>query len=198
MMRVMKPDSTSTWKGLSMSNLNVVEQALMTQSFQFAQVGNYESARKLMGLAERTKLLKSEIEAVDPVVAALMGAPRSVTGADNTYPRFWVERDVLRKMGLGRDGKSTYVHGIPKTDFNEVVRKLGELANENETFAVREFVKDVGMPDYHPYIVISVMEELGLLEATKRGTMRFIDRAAFARRATGAWQELSQRPIPKR
>src|SRR4051794_13536074 len=111
------------WKGLIMTNLETVERALRTKSFQFAESGNYDSAKKLMSLAERTRLLKSEIETTDAAASVLERDSGSAIDRETDFPRFWIERDVLRKMGAGRDGKSTYIHGIPKKDFDEVLKK---------------------------------------------------------------------------
>lgn len=103
---------------------------------------------------------------------------------------------MLRKEGLSRDGKNTYVHGIPRAEFDKVIAKLKELAARQQEFAVRQFVASMKMPDYHPYITLAALESLHLLESRKRGVMNFVDRGTFATAVDQAWSTIASRPIP--
>jgi hypothetical protein len=56
----------------------------------------------------------------------------------------------------------------------------------------------LGMPDYHPYIVLSVMEDIGLLASPKRGLMKFTNRSEFHQRVNTVWSTIVSRVAPDR
>ena len=181
-----------------MTNLSKVETLFTQESMRWAQQGDYDAARRYLALAERTRSIRAEIDQTRATTELKSDLGLMPSEPASHFPRFWVERDVLRKEGLSRDGKNTYVHGIPKAEFDKVIAKLKELAARHQEFAVRQFVASMKMPDYHPYITLAALESLHLLESRKRGVMNFVDRGAFATVVDQVWSRIASRPIPPR
>ena len=178
------------------ANLLEVEALLTQESMQCAQRGDYNAARMHLALAERTRTTRMELDGSPPTAGLRSEPGRMLSAPTSRFPRFWVEHDVLRKEGQSRDGKNTYVHGIPRGEFDKVIARLKELAAHQQEFTVRQFVASMEMPEYHPYITLAALESLRLLESRKRGVMKFVDRGTFATAADQAWSTIASRPAP--
>ncbi|HYV37564.1 MAG TPA: hypothetical protein VE988_17800 [Gemmataceae bacterium] len=175
-----------------------IEEEILAAQQRHAMEGKYEIAERFLSLAKRTHALLEELQSFG---AAEMQVPSitpnsQVVLADHGFPCFWVEGEMLRKMGLSRDRTNTYTHGIAKGQFAKVVVALKELATRQESFSVREFIKGCGMPDYHPYIVLGALEDLQLLRSPRRGLMTFVNAPEFGLAAEQAWGHLAKRPNP--
>jgi hypothetical protein len=98
-------------------------------------------------------------------------------------------------MGLGRDRKTPWVHNVSAYQYGRVIDGLKALSGTGESFEVRTFVASLAMPDYQSYLVLSALEDVGLLVSPKRGLMRFIDRDEFSQRAKGVCGTIAARPV---
>jgi hypothetical protein len=107
------------------------------------------------------------------------------------YPKYTVRSDALVKIGLSRDRRTEYEHTVPRTEFDAVLQRLGELAGKKH-FSADDVIHEVPCPSYQAYIVISLLKERGLLAVPRRGMYAFTRPKNFLNEAGTIWNSLEQ------
>ena len=110
------------------------------------------------------------------------------------YPKYTVRSDALIKIGLSRDRRTEYEHTVPRSEFDTVMHRLGELAGRKH-FSADDVIDKVPCPSYQAYIVISLLKERGLLAVPRRGVYAFTQPKNFLNEAENIWDSLEQHQI---
>src|SRR5688572_23927828 len=95
----MKHPAFEEWSDEAMSQLTTLENRLIDEGANAARSGNFQRNRKCMGLAEQLFAVRAELKSLGLLEVTQAETSPTTTANRNSFPKFWVERDVLRKMG---------------------------------------------------------------------------------------------------
>lgn len=116
--------------------------------------------------------------------------PRKKSKKD--YPQYTVRSGALVKIGLSRNRRDVYEHTVPRTEFDAVIERLGQLVGRKH-FSADDVIDKVSCPSYQAYIVISLLKDRGLLAVPRRGMYAFTRPKNFLGEAGALWDSLEQR-----
>jgi hypothetical protein len=91
------------------------------------------------------------------------------------YPKFFLRDDeAIVRVGLGQEGNE-YEHVVKRQEFERIVSVLNSFV-EAPGFSVDEVLKQLNLPSYLTYLVVSLLRDrLDLIESPKRGRYKFRD-----------------------
>jgi hypothetical protein len=107
------------------------------------------------------------------------------------YPKYALRSGALTKIGLTRNRRDVYEHTVPRTEFDAVIQRLGELVGRKH-FSADDVIEEVSCPSYQAYIVISFLKGLGLLTVPRRGMYAFTRPKNFLTEAGAIWDSLDE------
>jgi hypothetical protein len=185
---------------------------LLTASHEFAKSENRDwgKAERLFAASKRVDELCRTVLApiTDEPMEQVRLSRTDVNGAGRSdsanrksrkkskkdYPKYTVRSDALIKIGLSRDRRTEYEHTVPRSEFDTVMHRLGELAGRKH-FSAEEVIDKVPCSSYQAYIVISLLKEHGLLAVPRRGVYAFTHPKNFLNEAENIWDSLEQHHI---
>jgi len=142
-----------------------------------------------MGLSETKGTSETQVnDARDAEVMSSVAVMRRKSKKD--YPKYTVRSDVLIKTGLSRDRRTEYEHAIPKPEFEAVVGRLADLSGRKH-FSAEGVLGKVPCPSYQAYLVISLLNERGLLTVPRRGLYTIRHAKQFTTEAQSVWDCLT-------
>lgn len=112
------------------------------------------------------------------------------------YPRFYIQHDVLYKVGWSKKESEEYTHKIPKVNYEHVLRAIGGLVLAGKRLLTSEDIaqtleaKQLTVPIYQVYLVLALLRKYGLIH--KKGRDGYNARRDVASEGTGLWRQLDQ------
>jgi hypothetical protein len=96
------------------------------------------------------------------------------------YPRFFVEGDVLHKVGWSKKDREEYVHKIPKAAYELIVRAIGEVSRSGRKLVTSDELErrlgsnDPPVPVYQIYVTFALLRTKHLIEKKGRKGYRTV------------------------
>ena len=171
-----------------------LKNALKKANLEVLKNDEFNVSRELTGVMEQLsrlqkhslKLLCAERTVTHP--EPLVPRPAPVL-KDAHFPRFFRSGDILYKEGLRQDRASVYIQKVDRSAFEEIT---ASILSQNRKFKPAKLIKDSAYPSYQIYILLNVMQDVGLVENPERGMYRLSPRAKEFD-SDGFWQTIEER-----
>jgi hypothetical protein len=171
-----------------------------SQQRDWARAEHFFSVSKRVDELRRT-VLNSPMETDNPTASELGATDGTKSGnawdrgvhkkSKKNYPKYAVRSNALIKTGLSRDRRTEYEHAVPKSEFDTIITRLGDLAGRKR-FGAEDVIEKVPSPSYQVYIVLSLFKERGLLNVPHRGVYVFVRPKSFTAESQSIWNSLAQ------
>lgn len=159
-----------------------------SRSFMDGDSVDWQAVESLFEISKKAEILRREIKEfadnerpetflISPVtrsieVAAIENANRL---RRDDYPKYSTRDDAVVRTGLRRDRRTEYEHIVRKEEFEMIIERLNHFVNSSG-FSVDEVQKELDLPIYQTYLVVSLLREhLQVIESKKKGTYRFLE-----------------------
>lgn|GEM_PF-6157642 len=107
------------------------------------------------------------------------------------YPVFFVKGEFLVKQGRTRDKRDIYEQKLARVEFDRIVGALRQISQSKEEFDIRDVLSLISVPNYQIYLLLGVLQTLGLIQVPRRGMYSFIEAKRFPSESSSAWQRIS-------
>lgn len=108
------------------------------------------------------------------------------------YPKYTKRGDALVKIGLSRDKKKEYKHLVPAEEYQKVIELLKSICKSKKEFNAEELVEAFDGASYHPYIVLALLKQYGLVKLVRRGIYAFKSVNTLQDDIAAVWQNLKE------
>jgi len=109
------------------------------------------------------------------------------------YPKFYVNSDILTKVGWSKKQKKEYTHKVPRSVFSRVTEAMTMLSSSRVgPFCAEEIIDKVndangeGIPSYQVYVVLAFLRDRGCV--SQRGREGYELAADVRQRAWETWE----------
>jgi hypothetical protein len=197
------------------SNLTKIAAVLSRAEKELLQLVSEAAAKADYQSIEAARLaaqgVRGMVESLEARHSFAKTAPRSRVGASHWaarthrrrgrkaqpgYPRFSISSGRLFKTGWSKKRKREYVHKMPKTAFDLVVRAMASLAGSGRGPFTAEQIIDQSnkfggapVPDYQVYIVLAWLRAAELVQQVGREGYTF--ETALPEQAKARWETLA-------
>ena len=173
-----------------------------------AKSGDYQGVDSSRTAASRIGQMileiSSEADKANPAVAKLAShtglSPEVRTKArakKSEYPRFFVRKGVLYKVGWSKKDKKEYVHKIPKDAFDRTIAAMASLAESDSTLITSEQIVErtehngTPVPIYQVYLALALFRDRGLVN--RQGREGYAANSGFKSAAGKLWEEFQMK-----
>jgi hypothetical protein len=184
---------------VALKNLAEAREALVPLVGEYADKGDYRSAKSAMELAQKLD------EVTKGIAALVLGQdnggklpisqptnsrwPSSFPTESKDFPFFYAEGDRLVMRGPSRDG-TYYEQRIPKPHYDLIARKLHDCQRGGGIVRNQEMLNRAEMPVHEPGLILKLLASKGLLEPLQKGVYSFVDAADVRTAAQSVWDGL--------
>ncbi len=178
--------------------LGMVRDLLLTASTEWVKDGGreewdagdlcYSLARETDALARRATALLDG--GPTPLPEKQTSPGRRRPKGRRGYPKYLVQGDVLRKIGLRRDKRTEYEQGVPRSHYQRIGEAIVAAARGASEFRADAVIDTTSIPAYEVYIVLGLMKERGIITSPRRGYYRAPHPERITDAMASTWSEL--------
>ena len=108
------------------------------------------------------------------------------------YPKYKKRGGALVKIGLSRDKKKEYKHIVPAEEYLKILELLKSISQSKKEFNAEELVEAFDGASYHPYIVLALLKQRGVINLARRGVYAFTNANILSQELESVWRELKE------
>lgn len=176
--------------------LTQAEADLRSLIAQAAQLGDYRLVEVVRIAAVQLSEIARNVRDRSPRDVPQVPIQTTRKSIKSKYPKFFIKRGILHKVGWSKKEKQEYVHKISKEVFGRTIAVIKELVKEHKgPFLADQVVEKAeklgsSIPVYQVYIALALLRDRGIVQ--REGRDGYVATSGVVDLAHNLWLELGQ------